>query len=836
MDGSPETLWNPIGSDIDDNEKWVDARFPVKSRFTSIIAEDENNILTPSSLLRLLRLHQRVTAINNGTKYNWNELCFREALHCVYGSILDLWSYNETAIKSLTKENILRRINEPALIRADGRPIDIERYLGSITKNASNKIVAAKAFFAFWGLKSDEAYSKQTGFAKDKFAGEWEKNFGLLFKKNKFGFKNVAPLTRSALNNAADTAMQSDVFILSAGYMLMILYASLMLGKFNRLRNKLWLGSVAVGCVILSIMVSCGISSIFGLPYGPLHNILPFLILGIGVDDAFVIANTWETIKRKSKQLMPIPDLAAETMKQAGLSITVTSFTDFIAFAIGATTLLPALRSFCVYCGCAILALYIFACTIFLASLCLDTKRERNNKDAFLCCIKLKNDYTPSTCSERGSILQKVFDYIGDRILGSKWISAGILIFTAALLAISCFAVAQLKQEYQFEWWLPKASSPRKYLATKSKYFPAEGVHTAVYMNDIDYFKEQDKVENLCKRMKNAKYILRSSVLCWYPSLVKWTEAQQATNVTYLDSGKRFRNETEFNLLVHRFISSKHGRFFFPDLLFSKDPKRKRIIASRYRAIHIDVKSSQDEVNAMDEIKKLAKSAPFQTGKAFAFSKEYLYLLWETNKIIKNELFRNLILASIAVFLVTLLLVANLWVAMMIFACVVLSLTNVAGMMHFWGLTIETVTSVCLILSVGLCIDYSAHIGHAFMTSTKPTRHARSAQALSEIGPAVFNGGVSTCVAFLFLAFSNSYGFLTFFKVFFLVVVFGLFHGLVFLPVLLGLIGPKPYHMTDSKHPVQSENEEIADEQTNGKFAGQLLSPYDREDIPETTI
>ncbi len=34
--------------------------------------------------------------------------------------------------------------------------------------------------------------------------------------------------------------------------------------------------------------------------------------------------------------------------------------------------------------------------------------------------------------------------------------------------------------------------------------------------------------------------------------------------------------------------------------------------------------------------------------------------------------------------------------------------------------------------------------------------------------------------------------FKTFFRVFFLVVVFGLFHGLVILPVLLSLVGPEP--------------------------------------------
>jgi len=114
---------------------------------------------------------------------------------------------------------------------------------------------------------------------------------------------------------------------------------------------------------------------------------------------------------------------------------------------------------------------------------------------------------------------------------------------------------------------------------------------------------------------------------------------------------------------------------------------------------------------------------------------------------------------------------------------------------------------------------------------------ARAAQALYEVGPAVLHGGFSTFLAFVLLAASASYVFLTFFKViyftlfliilkfnnlynflaisitnniqysyqlltilvffivqvFFLVVVFGIFHGIVFLPVILSLVGPAPY-------------------------------------------
>ena len=61
-------------------------------------------------------------------------------------------------------------------------------------------------------------------------------------------------------------------------------------------------------------------------------------------------------------------------------------------------------------------------------------------------------------------------------------------------------------------------------------------------------------------------------------------------------------------------------------------------------------------------------------------------------------------------------------------------------------------------------------------------------QGVSDMGPAVFNGGFSTFLAFALLMTSKSFVFVTFFKIFFLVVGFGLYHGLVFLPVVLRYI------------------------------------------------
>ena len=92
------------------------------------------------------------------------------------------------------------------------------------------------------------------------------------------------------------------------------------------------------------------------------------------------------------------------------------------------------------------------------------------------------------------------------------------------------------------------------------------------------------------------------------------------------------------------------------------------------------------------------------------------------------------------------------------------SVTNVCGFAHFMGLTIEIVTSIILILSVGLALDYAAHISVYFLCLKSNDRKARTVDSLAHMGPPVFNGGFSTFLAFLLLAWSDSYVFTTFFK------------------------------------------------------------------------
>jgi len=152
---------------------------------------------------------------------------------------------------------------------------------------------------------------------------------------------------------------------------------------------------------------------------------------------------------------------------------------------------------------------------------------------------------------------------------------------------------------------------------------------------------------------------------------------------------------------------------------------------------------------------------------------------------------------------------------------VILTLVDIVGFLHFWGMTIDIISCVSIVLAIGLCVDYSVHIGHAFLIGPG-YRLDKAIFALESIGPAVFNGGFTTFLALSLLAFSQSNIFITFFKVFFLTVTFGLFHGLVMLPVLLSILGPQSLEESGSNAPISSPTSSVSPASSSQHSPGQF--------------
>ena len=117
----------------------------------------------------------------------------------------------------------------------------------------------------------------------------------------------------------------------------------------------------------------------------------------------------------------------------------------------------------------------------------------------------------------------------------------------------------------------------------------------------------------------------------------------------------------------------------------------------------------------MNIVENLIKAKNFSST---AFANGRIYGLWEVDKVIVVELWRNLASATGCVLVITFLLLSDCCTSLQVLMCVVLTLIDVVGILHFWDITIDVISCCCIIVTVGLCVDYSAHIAHTFLVSS----------------------------------------------------------------------------------------------------------------------
>ena len=154
--------------------------------------------------------------------------------------------------------------------------------------------------------------------------------------------------------------------------------------------------------------------------------------------------------------------------------------------------------------------------------------------------------------------------------------------------------------------------------------------------------------------------------------------------------------------------------------------------------------------------------------------------------------------ALLAIFIIVLIFSGNICTTMMVTFNIALVDVNILALIWYWGLELNFVTLVNLILAIGLAVDYSAHIAHAYniakpdsdCTNNSQRRKSKVKKAFTKIGNSVFHGAFSTFLAIVTISASSNYIFRAFFKQWFAIILFGMLHGFVLLPVILSFIGP----------------------------------------------
>ncbi|KAJ4445678.1 hypothetical protein ANN_12362 [Periplaneta americana] len=729
--------------------------------------------------------------------------------NCIYQSVLRIWAQNGSmdSVFKLDQQAIIRNITEAinGTKKAEGKFTNVlekvEPLLSGVKWDSKGNVIGAKATILNWILKKTS-----------KWSPEWELEFiqNVLFSNRTLptGVKVYAVSTRSYLD-FLQQVLQNNKTVLFAGFSLIIFYVVIMLGRCNMVEQRIYLSLLGVSVVGQSILASYGLCFYMGFFWGPIHPILPFLLLGIGVDNTFVIMQCLDNLGKGEKSAS-VPERIGQTLQHAGVSITVTSLTDILAFAVGTSTVMPFLRSFCMFAATGIFFLYVFEILFFVSCLAIDEKRLHNNRDGCIC--KIHNNWKPNQCSQR-NIQKMVFTkYVGPTMMKVP-VKICVLAGTFIIFGVNVWCVLQVEQKFDPMWYLNPESYPMQYNNKLNEHFPEYGKRAGIYLgSDINYFTDKDKLYELYSRLEENPYINKGTLDFWYIKFQDWLNMNVSPDSLPSDEDEMKSYISEFLLM------STSGQNYIKDIKFSSFPFGDyNITASQILVQHILMNTTTEQVKAMESVQEIIRSANFSAGSIVSFSPEYVS--WTANKIIGEELLRNLGLTISAVAMVTLMLIQNLQTSFLVICCVIFTVVDLVGSMYWLGLTIEISTSIMVLLCAGLAVDYSAHIGNEF-TRLQGTRDGnythsenpllmhkkdagqRAIKTLDMIGSAVFNGGLSTFLAFVLLGGSQSYLFTTFFKLFTGVVVFGIFHGLVFLPIALSWFGP-PARKVIKKEPSQ---------------------------------
>lgn len=161
---------------------------------------------------------------------------------------------------------------------------------------------------------------------------------------------------------------------------------------------------------------------------------------------------------------------------------------------------------------------------------------------------------------------------------------------------------------------------------------------------------------------------------------------------------------------------------------------------------------------------------------------------WQTHISIRDEALKTVLISFAAIFFVSCLSVRKAYVAFAVLVGVAFSVVDLMALVQFLKIYLNTVSVVCLSLAVGMTVDFSAHVGIAFVNG-KGSNKQRIEDLLKRLGPALFHSSMSTLLAVGSLAPSTGYVFQIFFKMFSLIIVLGVFHGVVVVPIVL-VIGP----------------------------------------------
>ncbi|KAL8610616.1 hypothetical protein ACOMHN_006335 [Nucella lapillus] len=633
-------------------------------------------------------------------------------------------------------------------------------------------------------------------------AADWKKTFLDHASKLDPNTVEVTYETPESLGEELDKSTKGDIVFFSLTMTICCTYASIVTSGGNPVSTRSMLAFGGILAAGLGIVGSMGLLSVCGVQFVNICGVIPFLIIGIGVDDMFLMMSSWsESLPSKAEEqtVQRVPWILGRTMASAGIGITITSLTDFLAFVIGTTSVFRSVINFSLYAGVAVLFCYLANLTLFSGCLAIHGRRVYSKRH-FLTCLHAKSQETLKAEGRSGchadlcggspprrerddeSICEKFPSRILPHMIKNPAVSIVIILLFLGYLVVSIYGTINLKQGLVLNDLVLDSSYYHKYLSFSDKYFPARIPIGFIVTETVDYSGNDEVVlENLLQQAQKDGGIDSSFQRCWLTSFKNSTSYNAASFMTSLQT----------------FLNANST--FKADVVM--DSTKTSIMASRCFVYSEGNSDQYENSRLMQRMRELADDSSltvFAYHSSFVAFEQFLAVLPATLQLV------GCAVAVMAV--VTFLFLPHPLMVLLVMLTIVMILTGIFGFLYYWNLTLSSITMIHLVMSVGFSVDFSAHVCTAYLLSEASSRQERARDAIRHAAGPILNGATSTLLGVLLLLASSSFIFQSFFKVMFLVILFGLLHAVFFLPAVLSLLGPQNSQATDDVEKSYSEN------------------------------
>ncbi|KAL3679242.1 hypothetical protein R1sor_022198 [Riccia sorocarpa] len=641
---------------------------------------------------------------------------------------------------------------------------------------------------------------------------------------------------RSTQDIISDSA-KTPIWQIILSVILTSLYAFLAFVNFKRpVHSHTWVTLTGLAVVTLAILSGFGFSAMIGIKFSPLAGgVVPFLALGLGIDDVFVLVNIMRNYLEDPRlQAMGAGSVVPEremrlTLALAGPSVILTTFSVLAAFFISSLNPMPISQWFCWQMGITASLHTLGLLLIFMPIMAIDARRvkARINDPNLWLIHGVRSKVTPSAAAEakENEVTEEPavpFD-VNDPSFGentgstavSRWVAAKyaplfkdnifkvtVVLLSAVFLAIMIFlGFHKVEHGLKLSDVTLSGSYQNTFAKLTEERFPNYDV--AVVTREIDYPNRQNQMlEIFSELQKKTRWVPKQPTILessWLGGLYLYSN--RSANVSYPLPPALFNqlaagwSTSSLGIFSLQDVYCEHSGTNLPVSCFNvgSDPSV-RIKASKSAMFAQNLgASTEPNLDMIRETRKVVDRLNEKFGEKVAFMYGYPFLFYEQYLHSYHDLYLVVGLALVGVFVAVTIFQFSLTVSILI--CLVLLITNleVYGFLYIIGAKLNALSLVNLGIVIGMSAEFT-YLARSFLI-VEGSRNHRVGKALEWTFEPLLHGFGTQFVATFPLLFVKYHAFrLYYFAMFTIMGLIAFFNGFVLLPALLTWVGPDTLH------------------------------------------